>query len=321
MRCLEQFLHSNHNLKKAFFAFLLLFANTIYAKITIEILPVVELEKNEVLIKDISKINSSKKEDRLKDFIGSIFIKEIKQGVVKVKKDEILKKLKDNYIDTSNILITGQDYAIVKRKSIKLGYEDIKKDIKKFIDKNPNLALKSISLSKKEYILPFGEIEKKIVLKSKTSTHMYIDYLIFVDKKLYKKIPITLRVERFVLVPYAKRDILKNRKISKEDIYFKKEKRVRVSQILGEDEIVGKVAKREIKKDSIIKRYFIEPNYLVKKRKNVKIIYKNGPIKIELMGLALENGELNQIIKVKNISTNKVIKCKVIAPYVVEFIN
>lgn len=325
MKCLEQSQHSNLKFKKAFFAFfLLIFFNiSLFGKIIIDIQPVVKIEKDEIYIKDIATVEASENEKKLKSFIEDIFLLKIEKGIEKLEKKEILDKLKENYIDIKKIDINSPDYVILKREILKLKKSDIEKDINRFLIKKfgDEVSVKSLSLSKDRLIIPSGKIYKKIDIKSLTNSHLYVDYLIFINGKLYKKLPITIKIDRFKIAVFAKRDIPKGKKIDKNDIYFKKIKYKRVSEIVGKDEVIGKIAKRSIKKDSIIKRYLIEPDYLVLKRKNVRIIYKNGPIKIELLGLALENGSLGQIIKVKNISSNKVIKCKVVAPFTVEFIR
>ncbi|WP_281951176.1 flagellar basal body P-ring formation chaperone FlgA [Nitrosophilus kaiyonis] len=325
MKCSEQFLHLNHKFfKKAILAFFLLLLLNFsgYAKIVVELKPFVEVINKNILIKDIADIKSDKNEKTLKNFISTLKITTLKDNIAKIKKEQILKTLQNNYIDVSKINIIGEN-CIVKLKTKKLEISEIENDIKKFIQQKfgDRIAIKSISIGNKSFTIPFSKTEKKIEIKSSTNSHIYINYFIYNDGKLFKKIPITLKIEKFIMAPFAKRDIPKGKKISINDIYFKKIKIYSKSDILGKDEIIGNIAKRNIKKDSIIKRYFIEPNYLVIKRKSVKIIYKNGPIKIELLGLALENGILGQIIRVKNISSDRIIKCRVVAPFTVEFIR
>jgi len=164
-------------------------------------------------------------------------------------------------------------------------------------------------------------LNRGFAYKRTTKNHIYLCYSIFLEDELLRKIPVTLKVKKTVFVPAAKRDILKGKKISKEDIYFLKKRGNLKERSFKEIDIVGKVAKRDIKKDSIIKEYFLEPNFIVFKQKKVKIVYKKGAIKIELVGIALENGVKNQIIRVKNISTNRIIKCKVVSALTVEFIQ
>jgi len=327
MRCLELFLHLNHNfLKKAFYAFLLLFflSSSLEAKITIELSSVVTVKKEDIYLKDISKIESDKKDENFKKFIGSILLEKITEGVIKIDKQDIKKRLEENYIDTKSIVFKGADKTIVKRVILKISQEDIIKDVIDYLKKKfgDSIEILSVSVAKKELKIPDGRVKKRVKIKTKTNSHIYLVYSLFVNDKKIKTIPITVKIHKNILLPLAKRDIPKGKKIGYEDIYFKKmaAKNSSIKNIKAKD-IVGKIAKIDIKKDSIIKTYFLSPDFLVLKRKNVKIIYKNGPISIELMGLALENGSLGDIIRVKNISSNKVIRCEVVAPFVVKYLK
>lgn len=51
---------------------------------------------------------------------------------------------------------------------------------------------------------------------------------------------------------------------------------------------------------------------VIQKNQKVNILYINGPIKIQLLGVALESGKEGDYIKVKNISTGKEIVGKVV---------
>ncbi len=325
MKCSELFQLSKLKDKRAlivalFYAFV--FTNILEAKITIELYPFVNLKKEKVYIKDIANVTGKDKKNRLEKFIEDIYVTKIDAGIKKIDKDEVLKSLKKNYIDIKNIEVIGPDRVIVQRETIRLTQLQILKDIESFLKKRykDTIEIVSISINKKEIILPYGKIEKKIKIRSKTTNNIYLKYDIFIDGEKRISLPVTVKVKYFLMIPYAKRDIPKGKKIEPDDVYLKK---TTVTNILRNtfklEDVIGKVAKRNIKKDSIIKDYLLSPDYMVLKGKSVKILYSNGFINIELMGLALENGSKGDIIKVKNISSNKVIKCKVVAPFVVKY--
>ncbi|RMD46260.1 MAG: hypothetical protein D6831_02335, partial [Aquificota bacterium] len=73
------------------------------------------LEKNQIFLKDIAVVKSDNK--RFESFLKQIFIKPFPESryVEKVYPKDIKDALKKNYIDTSNIQITG-NYVVVKRK-------------------------------------------------------------------------------------------------------------------------------------------------------------------------------------------------------------
>lgn len=77
-------------------------------------------------------------------------------------------------------------------------------------------------------------------------------------------------------------------------------------------DIVGSTAKIDISENDVITERMVIPDYKVKRKDYVKVIYSRNSIRIEIQGVALENGKLGDLIKVKNISSGKVLICKVI---------
>ncbi len=292
----------------------------LHAKIVITLYPIVEVKKSDVLLKDIAKVKSS--QERLKDFIENIKIKEVDR-VTKISKEEIKNRLRENYIDLKSVIIKGSNRVIVRRAIKKISQIQIEEDLRKFLYKRygKNIEIKSIGIGKKEITLPDGKIAKKIQKRNKSSNNIYLNYELYVDGERYLSLPINVRVEFFTLAPFAKRDIPKGKIIDFNDIYFKKYPKRSSRDCLTKEDIIGKIAKRVIRRDSVIKRYYLLPNFKVFKNRNVKILYSKGALNIELLGLALENGALGDIIRVKNISTNKVIKCKVVGPFTVKYID
>ncbi len=134
-------------------------------------------------------------------------------------------------------------------------------------------------------------------------------------------IPVNVRVANLKPVVVAAHDILPKSLIKTDDLKVKKVTESRASLGFNSiDDVVGKRAKRLIRAGSIIKPSDVMPDYRVFKNAPVKVIYVSGNIRIEMVGQALQNGALGDIIEVKNISTGKKLLCKVIGNGVVEFV-
>lgn len=321
MRCLEPFQILNLKRAKALLIFFF-FVSFLHAKIVITLQPVVNLKKSEILLKDISKISGNASQKKFIDFIENIKIKNLNKSVIKITKNEVKKRLKENYIDLKNLTINGPKRVIVKRAMKEIKEAQIINDAKRFlIKKYRNIDIIEIELNKNSIVVPVGKIAKRIYERSKSSNNIYLNYEIYVDGKKYLTLPLNARVKFVKLAPFAKRDIPKGKIIYSDDITFEKYKSNGRREFLTKEDIIGKVAKVNIKRGSLIKRYFLRPDFKVLKRKNVKIIYSKGSIQINLLGLALENGSIGDTVRVKNISTNKVIKCKVVGPWTVEYVD
>lgn len=87
---------------------------------------------------------------------------------------------------------------------------------------------------------------------------------------------------------------------------------------LQADQVIGKTLLRSIKAGSVIDLASIEFPPVVKKGALVKIIARNNGLQLTATGIAKTDGKQDQIIKVKNISSDKEIFCRVTAPGLVE---
>ncbi len=319
MRCSERFPISKLNVKGLFL--LLFLPLSLCAKIIIELSPVVYVDKEYVTIAQIASVSGAQKE--IVSFIQSIRVDLPKSEVSRLDKEDVKKVLRKNFIDLNRVEIKG-DRVIIKRKLYHLEPEEIAAIVKKELKKeHPGIEILSLSFSRRPIkILRGGSLKKRLRIKSETKNRIYAALDLYVNGQMVKSLPITANVRFEKKVVAARRDIPSKKVITAEDLYMKKvTSSVYRSHYTDIKAVVGKVAKRSIEKDSIIKRNFIEPRYIVHKNRNVKIVYDRGPIKVELMGIALSNGVEGEIIPVKNISSGKVIKCEVIAPSTARFIK
>lgn len=84
------------------------------------------------------------------------------------------------------------------------------------------------------------------------------------------------------------------------------------SALSNEQQLIGKQARTKINKNSIFKKnYVIEP-LLVTKNKLVTIIYQTKNLQLKAMGIAYENGQYGDIIRVINEKSGKKIYATII---------
>ncbi len=82
--------------------------------------------------------------------------------------------------------------------------------------------------------------------------------------------------------------------------------------------VLGKRLKHTIRDAQVISVEDVEFPPLVRKGQLVKVIYTKGNLHLTATGIARTDGLLDQIIRVKNTSSNKLIHCRVAAPGIVE---
>lgn len=76
--------------------------------------------------------------------------------------------------------------------------------------------------------------------------------------------------------------------------------------------ITGREARRTIRPNRVINSSMLQEALLVHKKESVLIYAQNQRIKISMKGTALKNGRYNEMIKVRNNSSNKIIEAVVI---------
>ena len=90
------------------------------------------------------------------------------------------------------------------------------------------------------------------------------------------------------------------------------------SPCLDPRDIIGKKANRVIKEGTVIEHAWIDTPPMVTSGQAVKIVLNNGGLHLETTGIANINGAKDQIIKVMNVSSKKILDCRVTAPGIVE---
>lgn len=83
------------------------------------------------------------------------------------------------------------------------------------------------------------------------------------------------------------------------------------------DDVIGLVAKRRIRPGQLITPSLLDQPPAVQRGQPIKIVASRDGIQASTMGEALADGQIGDLIRVRNTSSNKVIDAKVIAPGVV----
>jgi flagella basal body P-ring formation protein FlgA len=78
------------------------------------------------------------------------------------------------------------------------------------------------------------------------------------------------------------------------------------------EDVIGKHPYSDIRQNMEIKRNMLKTVKTIKRGKMVKMVLESGPLMIVTFGLSEEDGSRGDFIKVKNISSNKIVYAKVI---------
>lgn len=83
------------------------------------------------------------------------------------------------------------------------------------------------------------------------------------------------------------------------------------------DEVTGKGAKRRLRANQLISPNLLAKPLLVRRGQQVKMIANHGGIAAATLGEALEHGEQGEVIRVKNLRSEKIVEARVIEAGVV----
>lgn len=131
---------------------------------------------------------------------------------------------------------------------------------------------------------------------------------------------VTAQISGKLPVVKTTRAILKQAVIDASDVTldYVPYNRVRRNTIVKLDTVIGMRAKRAIGPNETLNARQLQPPYLVFEDQPVNLITRIGNIQVESAGLALDNATLHQQVKVRNLSSESIVKGVVIGPNQVE---
>ena len=73
------------------------------------------------------------------------------------------------------------------------------------------------------------------------------------------------------------------------------------------DELVGRRAKKSLRAGLVLHDRHLQPDWMVQAKQTVSVVNNTGGIHVTTAGIALENGRLGDLVKVKNLSSNSIL--------------
>jgi len=240
-----------------------------------------------------------------------------------IKASSIIKMMRYDK-DAADISWSGAESIEVSRKGQVVTKEQMKRIVAEFIGRRlqslPDAEIRFTSVRTPEnIILPTGKITYTVRPSKPTIIGSSSFNILFaVDGRTIKNCTVRGRLEALASVATAAVNIRRGsiitpdqvemirRDISKLDMpYFSRER------------VVGLQAKRTIRAGKPLDTMNVAPPPVVKKGEPVEIIASRGPLRISTKGIATMDGRPGDFIRVKNISSSKLVYCKVDAPGIV----
>lgn len=129
----------------------------------------------------------------------------------------------------------------------------------------------------------------------------------------------TVRAEVSARVVVAATDLPPNRVLAEGDLGLERRKLFDLGDALGAPEAaVGLVSNRSLRSGQAVSPRLLSQPVLVRRGDGVNILVRSGPIEVNMAGEALEPGRRGELLRVRNSSTGKVIRARVLDAGVVE---
>lgn len=219
----------------------------------------------------------------------------------------------------------GSPTITVLRRGVNVGHERIQAIIADYIQKNQNnLPEAEIRFLPNALPLPFtlptGDLTHEIIPSKPGILGSSRFSIIFrINGKVVKNISIRGKIEALAQVvvssgPLKKRQILGPQHLTTAVMD--------ISQInnpgLDLDDFLGKKLKRSLRPGSPVLLSMVETLPVVQRGERVKIVINSGSLHLSATGVARSDGIKDQMIRVQNIHSNKIVHCRVAAPGLVE---
>ncbi|MCX7735307.1 MAG: flagellar basal body P-ring formation chaperone FlgA [Candidatus Kapabacteria bacterium] len=141
----------------------------------------------------------------------------------------------------------------------------------------------------------------------KGNTHIIVEFL--KDEKILKRITVPVNIKVYKKLPVAVRNIFSGKQIKNGDFELKKIDATNLNSedLVGEDEIIGAIAKRNITKDNVILKSFIQSGNQINRGQKVEINVISGAVRIRTTGTALQDGLAGSEIRVRKDDSNVIL--------------
>ncbi len=171
-------------------------------------------------------------------------------------------------------------------------------------------------------IVPDGKLTFEVTLpygiKYNVPTNTVVN--IYIDDRLYNKSTVRFKVRVYEQVAVVGQTLPVKHIVTRDDLHLEKLDTSKLSPgyITNIDTVLGLETRRILQNGTPLNTYMLEKPIIIKQLAMINIISNVNGIVVKTSGQALQDGREGNVIRVKNISSNKVVAGKVIDGSTVE---
>lgn len=289
-------------------------------KATVNIIDSPSVTGEVIYLKDIAEISGEDADfiNRLKNVaIGYSPL----AGELQAITDEQLKlSIKRDRIAVEDIKLNSPKQVSISRKYFEFTPQQLKRAIEDFVENRKEITKGRVVVDNVNYsgkiILPSPDFGYEINAGSSlnSSGHKYFNIIFKTDGKFLKGLNVAADLKVVLPVAVAVNHIKKGEPVSETSIQIEEREISRdLSQIVTDPrDIIGKQARVDIAKGEVITINSAETMTLVNQGDVVNIVAESNMLRVAVKGVVRDKGGKGELVKVLNISSNKIIHAKII---------
>jgi len=248
----------------------------------------------------------------------------------KVDKDFLRMRLRNSNVNLSDIVFNGAKAVTVSVEATKITGTEIAQKAREYLlsvlpvsDRETTIELERVPA---DQWVPRkrDEIVLDVSLVDPNKNRGTVVLIVSASSNIvpFFKTSVIFKVRVFKNIAIAKRRIGRHQRLTREDMFLGKREvtKTRGSIFFSVDDLIGKVAVRTILPNAIITETVVETPTTIQKGNVVKLFIEANNFSIVTKGLAQETGRTGDVIKVKNLNSDKVIYGKIVDPERVQII-
>lgn len=292
--------------------------------LTVTFIEEAEVISANIILDDVATFNE---ETPLSTALGSKHIAiAIKAGSsTTINNKSVIEKLLKQTPKSSNIKWEGASNTLVTRKGVSIGPQEVESAIADFLmEKRDELPIAEYSFIPRELPLPFmvpvGELKVDVIPADPQvigSRRMSLVYK--VDEKIVKNISVRGKLKAMAPVAILSQNV-KRGSILNPDMVQLQIKDIGKLRAPCTDlrEVLGKKLTRSLRNGAVLDLSSVDFPPVIQKGQLVKILINQNGMHLSATGISSMNGKQDQIIRVINTGSQKMIFCKVSSPGIVE---
>lgn len=300
--------------------FISLIGSAFAAELSIELKSSAQVADSSIKVKDIASIKGDKEmaEQLANCVIASSPLIGYKKSIAQ---DYFRLRLKQQKIDLSTLEITGSDEVVISRRSKLITGKELFENCKELVLMQLPWEKEDIALATyraaNDVLVPEAQIDYEVELISEpvSGRRLNVEITIIADGEEFVKVPMALKLSRFVEVVVSRRTISRGEIVNAADLYLSREEMGHkiANAFTAIEDVNGKQAVSMIKENHVLVSRMVAMPLVIKRREVATLLYEKNNLYIRTKVQARENGRVGDIIRVQNPETKKEFLAQVIA--------